>query len=173
MDRGVVKVTEPTNTIVLALCLFTMLVGLIGIVLPVIPGTVVIFLAALVYAVAEGFEVVGWPTVVFMGLLTVVGTTADLWASSVGAKVGGASGWSVLVGLVGGLVGFVLFTLPGAILGAIAGVLLTEIIRVGDWRKALKAGSGWLLGWVLSTVVQLAIGLSMVALFVWQIRQGV
>jgi uncharacterized protein YqgC (DUF456 family) len=149
-----------------------MLVGLIGIVLPVIPGTIVIFLSALIYALIEGFQTVGWPTLLVLGLLTLVATTADIWASSVGAKVGGASGWSVVLGLVGGLVGFVLFTLPGAIIGAILGVLLTEILRVGNLRQAFKAGSGWALGWILSTVVQLAIGLIMVAIFVWQAVLG-
>lgn len=163
---------EPLNTIVLALTLLAMLIGLIGIVLPVIPGTIIIFVAALIYALVEGFQIVGWPTLVVLGLLTIVATTADLWASSVGAKVGGASGWSVLVGLVGGLVGFVVFSLPGAILGAILGVLLTELIRVGDLKQAFKAGGGWVLGWVLATVVQLGIGLVMVAIFVWQVVQG-
>lgn len=163
---------EPLNTIVLALTLLAMLIGLIGIVLPVIPGTIIIFVAALIYALVEGFQIVGWPTLVVLGLLTIVATTADLWASSVGAKVGGASGWSVLVGLIGGLVGFVVFSLPGAILGAILGVLLTELIRVGDLKQAFKAGGGWALGWVLATVVQLGIGLVMVAIFVWQVLQG-
>jgi hypothetical protein len=128
--------------------------------------------AALIYALVEGFQSVGWPTLVVLGLLTLVATTADIWASSIGAKMGGASGWSVVVGLVGGLVGFVLLSLPGAIIGAILGVLLTEIIRVGDWRHAFKAGGGWVLGWILSTVVQLVIGLIMVAIFVWQVVQG-
>ncbi|MEJ2736502.1 MAG: DUF456 domain-containing protein, partial [Anaerolineae bacterium] len=74
--------------------------------------------------------------------------------------------------LFGGLAGLLLFNLPGAILGAILGVLLTEIIRVGDWRQALKAGSGWMIGWLLSTVFQLGMGLIMVAVFVWQLVEG-
>jgi uncharacterized protein YqgC (DUF456 family) len=172
MDSGVVQVNETANTIVLTLTLLIMLVGLVGTVLPVIPGTVLIFLAALIYALIEGFHVVGWPTLVVLGLLTVVATTADIWASSIGAKAGGASGWSVVVGLVGGVVGFFLFTLPGAIIGAILGVLVTEIARVGDWKQALKAGGGWAVGWALSTVLQLGIGLTMVAIFVWQLVQG-
>jgi uncharacterized protein YqgC (DUF456 family) len=163
---------EAVDILVLVLVLIVMLVGLVGTVLPVIPGTILIFLAALVYGLVEGFQTIGWPTLVALGVLTAVATTADIWVSSVGAKVGGASGWSIVVGLLGGLVGFVAFSLPGAILGAIAGVLLTEIVRVGDWKQALKAGSGWMLGWVLSTVLQLGIGLVMVAVFVWQVVQG-
>ncbi len=163
---------EPLRGVVLAFTLVAMLVGVIGIVLPVIPGTILILLAAVVYALLEGFQTVGWPTLLVLGLLTLVATSADIWASSIGAKMGGASVWSVLVGLVAGLVGFVVLSLPGAIIGAVLGVLLTEIVRVGDWRKALKAGSGWVVGWAVSTVFQLAVGLIMVAIFVWQALQA-
>jgi uncharacterized protein YqgC (DUF456 family) len=152
--------------------LVLMLVGLIGTVVPVIPGTILIFVAAFVFALIEGFQIIGWPTLLALGILAAVATTADIWVSSVGAKMGGASGWSVFIGLIGGLVGLVLFSLPGAILGAVIGVLLTEIIRLGDWRKALKAGGGWAIGWALATVVQLGSGLIMVAIFVWQVIQG-
>lgn len=163
---------QPLYIIALVLTLAVMLVGVIGTVLPVIPGTILIFLAALVYAVVEGFQAIGWPTLVVLGLLAAIATTADLWASSIGAKMGGASGWSVVVGLLGGLVGFLFFSLPGAILGAVLGVLLIELIRVGDVKQALKAGSGWAIGWILSTVLQLGFGLVMVAIFVWQVTQG-
>ncbi len=163
---------EPLRGVVLAFTLVAMLVGVIGIVLPVVPGTILILLAAVVYALLEGFQTVGWPTLLVLGLLALVATSADIWASSIGAKMGGASVWSVLVGLVAGLLGFVVLSLPGAIIGAVLGVLLTEIVRVGDWRKALKAGSGWVVGWAVSTVFQLAVGLIMVAIFVWQALQG-
>jgi len=163
---------EPTNTIVLILTALIMAVGLVGTVLPIIPGTVLILLGAFIYALAEGFQIIGWPTLLALVVLTLIATTADIWASSVGAKIGGASGWSVVVGLIGGLVGLVVFSLPGAIIGAIGGVLLTEIVRVGDLKQAFKAGGGWIVGWILSTVFQLAIGLVMIAIFVWQVIQG-
>jgi uncharacterized protein YqgC (DUF456 family) len=166
-------VEDPINVAVLVITFFIVLVGLIGTVLPIIPGTILIFAGALLYALVDGFQVVGWPTLIVLGVLTAVATTADLWASSVGAKIGGASAWSVVIGLLAGLVGFVVLNLAGAIIGAILGVLLTEIVRVGDWRQALKAGSGWVVGWILSTVVQLGIGLIMVAILVWQVVQGV
>lgn len=164
---------ESVSTVVLVVTFLLMLVGLIGTVLPILPGTILIFAGALLYALADRFQVVGWPTLLVLGVLTAVATTADLWASSVGAKVGGASAWSVVTGLLAGLVGFMVFSLPGAIIGAILGVLVTEAVRVRDWRQALKAGGGWVVGWLLSAVVELGIGLIMVAIFVWQVVQGV
>jgi uncharacterized protein len=168
----VVQMEEPLGSLVLFVALLVMLVGLAGIFLPLIPGTILIFLAALGYALLEGFSTVGWPTLLAMALLALVGTTADIWAAGVGAKAGGASGWSIVAGFAGSLLGFLLFSLPGAIIGAILGVLLVEIYRVGDLRQALKAGGGWAVGWALSAVARLTIGLVMVALFIWQVLQG-
>lgn len=163
---------EPLHTIVLVLALLVMLVGVAGTVLPAIPGPILILLAAGVYAVLDGFGAVGWPTLIAMGVLALVGAGADLVTSSLGAKVGGASGWSVVAGLAGGLIGLLLFSLPGSIIGAVLAVLLAEIVRQRDWRKALRSGTGWLIGWVLSTVVKLALALTMVAIFVWQVVEG-
>ncbi|NLF10422.1 MAG: DUF456 domain-containing protein, partial [Anaerolineaceae bacterium] len=131
--------SDPQNTIALIASMILVIVGLIGTVVPGIPGTILIFLGALLYGFLEGFQAVGWPTLVVLGLLTVVATTADVWATSVGARLGGASGWSIVGGMVGGLVGLIVFTLPGAIIGALVGVLAVEILRARDWRQALKA----------------------------------
>lgn len=164
--------TEPIGIVALVVTFLLMLIGLIGTVLPVIPGTILIFAGALLYALVDQFQAVGWPTLIVLGVLTAVATTADIWASSIGARIGGASVWSVIIGLLAGLAGFVVFNLAGAIIGAVLGVLLTELVRLGDWRQALKAGSGWLAGWVLSTVVQLGVGLIMLAIFIWQVVRG-
>ena len=158
----------PVADIVLGLTFFVMFIGLVGIVLPVLPGSILIFVAALGYALLDGFQTVGWVTLLVLGLLAAAATTADLWATSMGAKAGGASGWSILAGMVGGLVGLLVFSLPGSIIGALLGLLLVEVLRLKDWRKVIKSGGGWLFGWLLSTVLELAIGLVMIAIFVWR-----
>jgi uncharacterized protein YqgC (DUF456 family) len=142
-----------------------MVVGLIFTVLPGIPGPLLIFGASLLFAWVDGFEVVRWPMVLLLGLLGLLATGAEAWAGVVGARAGGASGWGILGGLVGGLVGLVFFSLPG-------GMLAVELIRSDDGLRALKAGGGWLLGWLLSVVIQLSLGITMVALFWWQVWRG-
>jgi len=156
----------------LVVALVLMFIGLLGVILPLVPGIVLVYLAALLYAVIEGFAKIGPITLAVLTVLAVVGVTADLWVSSLGAKVGGASVWALLGGLALGLVGLVFFSLPGAILGSVLGVIMVEMGRVGDWRKVLKSGGGWLIGWLLSTVVQLSLALIMIAIFLWQVRQG-
>jgi uncharacterized protein YqgC (DUF456 family) len=154
---------------VTTIVLLVMVVGLLGTVLPVLPGPILIFGAALLYAVLDGFHTVGWPSLVVLGLLTLAATGVDLLTSSIGARVGGASGWSIAAGMVGGLLGLIFLSLPGAILGALVCVLLVEIVRLKDWRHAAKSGVGWLVGWLLSSVVRLGIALTMIAIFVWQL----
>jgi uncharacterized protein YqgC (DUF456 family) len=162
-------VEELGNDMLLGLTFVVMLIGLVGIVLPVLPGSILIFAAALFYAVVDGFQTVGWVTLLVLGLLAAAATTADLWATSMGAKAGGASGWSILAGMLGGLVGLLFFSLAGSILGALLGMFLVEVLRVKDLRKALKSGGGWLMGWLLSVIFELGIGLVMIAIFVWRV----
>jgi uncharacterized protein YqgC (DUF456 family) len=52
------------------------------------------------------------------------------------------------------------------------GLVGAELFRAKDWRRAIKASGGWIVGWVFSIVIQIVIGLIMIALFWWQARGG-
>ena len=156
-----------------------MLVGMIGVILPVVPGVGFIWIVVLIYAIAERFATIDPITFSILTILGAVGFTADLWMSQAGAKAGGASVWSLLVGLllgaVGAIVGLVFLgvgAIPGAIVGAVAGVVLAEYYRRRDWREAFKAGGGWLVGCTLSGGVQFLIAILMILIFAWQVLRG-
>jgi len=161
------------------IALAAMVVGLIGVILPLVPGVGFIWLVVLVYAIAERFATIDPITFAVLTVLGAVGLSADLWMSQVGAKAGGASAWSLLGGLVlgaiGAIVGLAFFgagVVPGAIIGAILGVVLAEWYQRQDWREALKAGGGWLVGCTLSAGVQFLIAILMIFIFVWQALRG-
>jgi len=160
------------NDLWLTVSLVLMFIGLLSVLLPVVPGVALIWLIALIYAIAEGFTNIDPLTMIALSLIAIPGITADLWVSSLGAKVGGASLWSILAGMLGMVVGFLLFNLPGAIIGSLVGVLAVELLRAQDWRQALKASGGWIIGWLLSTGIQILIGLIMIAIFWWQAKGG-
>ena len=159
--------------------LAAMALGLIGVILPFVPGVGLIWLVMLAYAIAEKFATIDPLTFSVLTLLGVVGFTADLWMSQAGAKIGGASVWSLLAGLalgaIGAIAGLVFLgvgAIPGAIVGAIAGVVLAEWYQHKDWREAFKAGGGWLVGCTISGGVQFIIGALMIVIFVWQVLRG-
>jgi uncharacterized protein YqgC (DUF456 family) len=142
--------------------------GVIGAMLPVLPGPMLIWLGALLWAWADHFQRVGWPTLTILALLGIVGGGAEYWMSALGARKGGASWQGLLAGIILGLVGFVVFSLLGAIVGVLLGILAVETWRAGGLKPALKSSGGFLIGYVLSSAVQVSLSLIMVAVFAWQ-----
>lgn len=156
-----------------------MFVGLVGIMLPAFPGVFWMWIVVLVYCIVDRFVAIGVTTFVLLTLLGLVGATADIWMSMLGARVGGASIASMLFSMLGAAVGAVLGLLvggigvfPGVIVGSFLGVFLNEFRVNRDWKEAGKATLGLGVGYTLSTVVQLFIGVVMLVLFVWQGLRG-
>ncbi len=141
-------------------------VGVLGALLPLVPGPPLVWLGALYYAWRTSWVEVGWPSLTLLLILAVIGGTADWWMAYVGASKGGASAWATLASIVGGIVGFVLLSVPGAIIGSIAAIALVEFSRHRDWRKVLRASGGYLLGSLLATVVEVIICIVMIGIFV-------
>ena len=183
------------ETAAFTVAFFLMLVGMVGIILPVVPGLVLIWLGSLMFAIVEGFSSVGPGAFVLLTLLAIIGISADIWMAQLGAKLGGATFRSQLVGLAGGILGAVLIPLLGglvegllgpvvggllgtvlaalgAAIGSVVGVLAAEYHRLGEWGKASRAGCGWIVGWLASTVFQFMVGGLMVVFFLWQAFAG-
>ena len=170
----------------LALTLVLMFVGLLGSVLPGLPGVTLIFLSALVYATLTDFRSVGAAILVVLFIFAAIAFVADFVATSYGARRFGASNWGTVGGAIGGIAGALiglLFlgigSLFGLILGTIAGVFLGEYLKRtrqgqqgpgstgSDWRRASHAAGGVLVGYLASAVIQGLLGLASVIVFVW------
>jgi uncharacterized protein YqgC (DUF456 family) len=170
----------------LAITLVLMAVGLVGSVVPGLPGVTLIFLSALLYAILTGFQTVGAAVLVLLFVFAAVAFVTDFIATSYGARRFGASNWGTVGGAVGGIAGALvgaLFlgigSLFGLILGTIAGVFIGEYLRrerqgdpedqspaQADWRRASRAAGGVIIGYLASAVVQGLLGLTSVIVFV-------
>jgi len=149
--------------------IFFMLVGLIGAFIPLMPGPLLVWLAALVYVVATKFTIVGPVSFAVITVIALIAASADLWMSLLGAKSLGASGRSIIWGMGGALLGFLILNLLGALIGYGLGILYHEYRRHNDWNAAVKASLGGLAGWGLSTAVQAGGALLIIIIFVWQV----
>jgi len=157
------------ESIGLGVVIFFMLLGFLGSFVPLMPGPLLGWLAVLVYEIATHFTVIQPLTFAIMTLIALIAATADVWMSILGAKTLGASGRSIIWGIGGAVVGFVVLNLPGALVGYALGILYSEYRKCEDWRVAFKASVGGLAGWGLSTVVQAAGALLLLIIFVWQV----
>ena len=157
----------------------TMIVGLVGVILPAVPGVGLIWIAALVYAIAERFATIDPLTFIALTLLGALGVTSDIWISQMGGKLGGAS-WKALLASLGlGALGFVIGLFfggigaaPLGIIGAMLGILLVEYKEREDWKEAAQASAGWAIGCLASWVFQLLTGMAMILIFAWQVLKG-
>ena len=142
--------------------------GLIGLVVPVFPGLIVMWLATLGYGVVKGFSTLGIIIFVVLTLLMLGGSLIDNLMMAVGGRQGGASWRAILVALLAGVLGTLFFPPIGGIIAAPLAVLLMEYLRVRDVEKAWQALRGLATGWGLSFFVRFGIGfLMMVLWWIW------
>lgn len=142
-----------------------MLAGLAGILLPALPGTVLIFAGLLLAAWAEGFTHVGTGTIVVIGMLAAASYTVDFVAAALGTRRLGASRRGVIGAAIGTVLGL-FFGLPGIILGPFVGAVLGELTAHRDVRRAGRAGVAAWIGFAVGTAVKVGIAFLMIAIFV-------
>ncbi|TAE93008.1 MAG: DUF456 domain-containing protein [Verrucomicrobia bacterium] len=155
------------------LSLVLLLLGLVGCVLPVLPGHMLIVLAAVLPRWLLG-EASGLHHGTLIGLVLLWGLAQWLeWASgAAGAKWFGGSKWSAWGAVLGGLIGMFFFPI-GLLLGPLIGAFVGE-----KWfakkalRPSLTAGVGSMVGVAMGMVVQLVIGVIMAAWIVIDIVLG-
>jgi uncharacterized protein len=141
-------------------------VGLVGLLLPGLPGMPLVFLGAVAVAAADGFVRVGVLSLVAIALLALAGSVVDYAASVLGARRAGASRWG-LAGAVLGLVVGLFFGLPGLILGPGIGAVTLEYARDQEFRRAAKAGAGVFVGFLLGTVLKYTFACAAVGLLIF------
>ncbi|MFO7537632.1 MAG: DUF456 domain-containing protein [Chloroflexota bacterium] len=160
---------EFLESFALVLIVISLLVGLVGTLIPLLPGTLLMWLGILFYGLVYSFEALTWGGFALISLIALVTGTADLWLTLLGAKKGGASPRSQLFGLLGAIIGTFILPLLGTIIGYATGILLAEYRKRQDWNQALRASLGGLAGYGLASLIQLGGGLLMLILFAWQI----
>ena len=150
--------------------------GLIGAVVPVLPGSLLIWLGVFAWANADGFRAFGWPTLILLGLIMLVTWGSDLLLTTLISRKSGASNKAVLGAIIGGVLGGLfltgIFPIAGTILGGIAGavigILAVEYLVRRNLGAAIKAAGGYILGYLASAVLQLFLCLLMIAIFLVQ-----
>jgi uncharacterized protein len=147
---------------ILALALIA--VGVLGTVLPALPGPVLVFAGIFLGAWADHFEHVGPAVLILLGLLTAATYLVDLSATALGVRRSGASKRAV-VGTVIGMLAGLPFGLPGLLIGPFAGALVAELTVRNDLRQASRAGVGAWLGFLIGSIVKLALVFTMLGIF--------
>ncbi len=142
-----------------------MVIGLVGTLVPLLPGTTIILAAAILHHFMLGTaQSVGWWNLGLMIVLTLLSYGLELVSGSLGAKWFGATRWGAMGGLLGTIVGL-FFGLPGLFVGPLLGVLIGELLGGRGLLPAGKSTWGSVLGTTAGMLGNFGIGLLMIGCF--------
>ena len=140
-------------------------IGVIGTVLPALPGAVLVFGGIALAAWIDGYARISALTLVVLALMTTLAWATDFVASALGAKKVGASPWAIVGAAVGTLAG--VFTgLWGLLFMPLAGAAIGQYAAERDLKRAGKVGLATWIGTLVGTAVKVAIVFAMVGVFV-------
>ncbi len=148
------------------ICLLFLIVGLAGVVIPLLPGVPLAWLGLFIYAIVTGFERISiFQTVIFF-ILMLFTLTLDFVAPMLGAKKHRASKWGIIGVFLGFIVGILLFGPWGIILGPFLGALLGELIASRQTGQAIRVAIGALIGFLAGNLLKVALILIMMGFFI-------
>jgi len=140
-------------------------IGAVGLIVPILPGAPLIFIGALLAAWAEQFAYIGPWTLTLLGALTVLAVAVDFIAGAFGARRFGASARAVTGATLGAIVG-IFFGIIGVLVGPFIGAVVGELSVRRNLVAAGRAGVGAALGLALGTAAKLAIAFAMIGVIV-------
>jgi uncharacterized protein YqgC (DUF456 family) len=148
-----------------ALAIALIVIGVIGTFLPVLPGAALVFGGMLLAAWIDGFQRVGWITLVILGVLTALVFVVDIVSGFLGAKRVGASKLAIVGAAIGTVVGL-FFGIIGILIAPFIGAVVGEVIARGQLAPAARVGVATWVGMLVGTLAKFALVLAMVGVFV-------
>lgn len=140
-------------------------IGLLGTLLPILPGTVIAFAGILIHKLMLGEASVSWSIVFMASVITVLTLLIDIWCSWWGARRFGATLMGAFGAVLGAIFGLIFFNLPGLVIGPVIGAVLFELLNDRSGQEATRAGFGTVVGAIVGFVLKVGLTTGMVAVF--------
>ncbi len=146
--------------------LLVSLTGLVGCILPVVPGPPLSFLALILISIAKHWQAFSPQFLYLMAALTILVTVLDYIVPAAGAKKYGASKLGIWGSIIGMFVGLLFFPPWGMLFGAFLGALFGELFVGKEGKKALRAGWGVFVGNMIGVGLKLAVSFVMLFYYI-------
>lgn len=140
--------------------------GLIGVLIPILPGVGYMFVIALLFGFVDQFQHLTGSELGWLGLLALISLGVDYVAGVIGAKYFGASQYAIRVGLVGMLLGTFLAPPFGALIGLGIGVYIGSSLQKKSKKEAVRAASGSIIGSTAGIAINLLLAILFLLLFI-------
>lgn len=149
--------------------LILFVLGLLGTVIPLLPGAALIWVGMFVYGLLTGFEGLTFTFYLLQGLAVFLFWGVDYLATAMGTRYSGGSRAAIWGAVLGLLLGLIFMGPPGIIFGPFLGAFLGEMIIGKPPEKALRSSLGSLVGLLGGLVIKIIIDAVMIFWFFKQI----
>jgi uncharacterized protein YqgC (DUF456 family) len=153
------------EVLAIAVALLFFLAGIVGTILPMLPGIPLIFIGMLVYGYMTGFATLDLSFFMVQGIATALTFIVDYVATAVGTRKYGGSRQAAVGAVLGTMLGAVTLGPLGLVVGCFFGAMAGELLRGKPPEQAVRAGVGSLVGFLGAVVSKLAIAALMIAWF--------
>lgn len=140
------------------------MIGVVGALLPGLPGTPVIVITAVIYGLVNNFQIISFNLVLLLVGLSLIAEILEYIITGIGAKKYGASRYGIFGLLLGGLLGLIFFGPLGVLGGMLLGSTIMEVISGKELLLAVKTGLGALIGAIGGSVFSFLVALLMAGL---------
>jgi uncharacterized protein len=151
------------EVLVLVFAFVAMLVGLVGVVVPVLPGLLVVWLVAVATILWQGGGAAAWAVIAWLTLLFAAGTAATLVLPARRGRAEGTSPRALGPIVLGASIGMLVLPVFGLLIGALLGLFLGEWGRLGDRAEAWRSTRAVLAAYGLGVLLELVLGTVMIA----------
>jgi len=145
------------DVILIIIGFITLLAGLAGCILPILPGPILSYLALILISIVRKWEAFSPLFLILTAAVAVAVTVLDYIIPLVVSRKKGATKAGIWGSVLGMIIGMFVFPPFGVLIGAFAGAVLGEMVFNRDKKTALKAGWGVFVGTMLGTVLKLAV----------------
>lgn len=154
-----------TATLLWTLSAALIVIGLAGIVMPALPGTIFVLAGIVLGAWIDDFERVGWLAVAFVTVLAVLAWLMDYVAALLGAKRAGASRQAVIGAAIGTVAG-IFMGLVGVLFMPLVGAAVGEFMARRNHGQALRVGIATWLGLMAGMLAKFVLAFMMIGIFI-------
>lgn len=141
------------------------LLGLVGTILPMLPGVPLVFIGSAILAFYTQFSLISPLTLIIFFVLMIISLAIDYFSGLVGAKYSGASLWAMIGAFIGAIIGALYFGVLGLIFAPAISVMIFELIQKKSVNKSARSASYTFFSTVFGMVLNGAIALVMLVIF--------
>lgn len=149
------------------ICFVVIFIGLLGTIIPVLPGAPLIFVAALILAVLDNFQRISVGTLVWLGVIALVSYFINLFWVARGVKKNSTSNTGLLFSGIGAVAGFLVFNFIGLFVGLIIGFIVDELVSGTLPERIPKLALNVFVSFLAGMFIQFISGLIMVGIVIF------